>query len=610
MFSSPSYFPIADYALIGDGRTAALVSRQGSIDWLCLPRFDSDPVFSRLLDANLGGSWVITPQDIQAIHRAYHPHTNVLVTEFTTATGQLQLTDFFPALTEQQKRHYPVSQTLLLRRLRCTAGRVSVNVTIRLRPGFGRWTPELRRFAEHWYQYGWGHSAAVLYASVPLEQYGSVLRNTFVLESGQSADFALAYADEAPVELPVPVLFDTFERLTVDYWVSWATRCAYTGPYRAAVERSALVLKLLTFAPSGAIVAAPTTSLPEWPGGPRNWDYRYCWLRDAAFTIRSLLSLGYHEEADAFLDWILYATRLTQPELRVVYTLYGDPHIPEYDLVDLDGYRSSRPVRRGNAASRQFQLDVYGEVIDAFARYRLFGRQLDRDDYRFLRSLAGVILRRWHEPDDGIWEVRSGRTHHVHSKIMALVGLRHLERLAALDRLRFPLDRYRRAAAELERWLITYGVDPARNAFVAVPGGGPDAALLWVALQDVFLTPDHPWVIGTVETIVRELAHGDLLYRYRRPDGLTSPEGAFVICSFWLVEALARIGRLDEAHRRFEQLLARANDVGLYAEEIDPETGEHLGNFPQAFSHIGLVSAALALEEAAQRWSAPRLAAS
>ncbi|MFN3337436.1 MAG: glycoside hydrolase family 15 protein, partial [Thermomicrobium sp.] len=278
MSSLHSYSPIADYALIGDGRTAALVSRLGSIDWLCLPRFDSDPVFSRLLDANLGGSWALTPQDIQTIRRTYRPHTNVLDTEFTTATGQLRLTDFFPALTERQKRHYPIPQTLLLRRLRCTTGRVSINVTIRLRPRFGRWTPELRRFAEHWYQYGWGHSAAVLYASVPLEQHGSLLRRTFVLEAGQSADFALAYADEAPVELPVPLLFDTLERLTVDYWGSWALRCAYTGPYRAAVERSALVLKLLTFAPSGAIVAAPTTSLPEWPGGPRNWDYRYCWL--------------------------------------------------------------------------------------------------------------------------------------------------------------------------------------------------------------------------------------------------------------------------------------------------------------------------------------------
>ncbi|MCX7624254.1 MAG: glycoside hydrolase family 15 protein [Thermomicrobium sp.] len=599
--SPPSpYPPIADYAVIGDGRTAALVSRQGSIDWLCLPRFDADPVFSRILDAALGGYWAILPHDIQGVQRAYRERTNVLETHFTTATGRLRVTDFFPALTETQKRYYPLPQTLLVRRARCETGRVAFDVTVRLRPGFGRRTPELRRFANHWYQYGWGHSAAVLYASVPLEQRGSLLRATVVLQAGEAADFALAYADEAPIELPLPQLFDTLERLTIEYWSRWISHCTYSGPYREAVERSALVLKLLTYAPSGAIVAAPTTSLPEWPGGPRNWDYRYCWLRDAAFTVRALLGLGCHEEAEAFVDWILYATRLTQPELQVVYTIYGDPRIPERELVDLDGYRSSRPVRIGNGASSQFQLDVYGEVIDAFARYRAFGRPLDADEYRFLRGLADVIVCRWREPDDGIWEVRSGRAHHVHSKVMVLVGLRHLERLARLDRVRLPLDRYRQTAAELERWLVTYGVDPARNAFVAVPGGEPDASLLWLALQDVFLSPAHPWVQGTVDAVLRELTAGDLVYRYHRPDGLAGPEGAFVICSCWLVEALARIGRLDEAHERFERLLQRANDVGLFAEEIDPRTGEHLGNFPQAFSHIGLVSAALALAEAAE----------
>ncbi len=598
MLRPHGYPPIADYAMIGDGRTAALVSREGSIDWLCLPRFDSDPVFSRILDADLGGYWSILPHDVRSIRRSYRPRTNILETRFTTTTGSLRLVDFFPALTEAQKRVYPLAQSLLIRRVRCESNRVAFDVTVRLRPRFGRWTPELRTFASHWHEYGWGHSAAVLYASVPLERRGALLQGSVTLEAGQTADFALAYADEAPVELPLPQLFDTIERLTTEYWQQWIARCTYTGPYREAIERSALALKLMTYAPSGAIVAAPTTSLPEWIGGPRNWDYRYCWLRDAAFTVRALLGLGFHEEADAFVDWILHATRLTQPELQVVYTVYGDPHIPERLLVDLDGYRGSRPVRVGNDASRQFQLDVYGEVIDAFARYRAFGRRLDSDDYRFLRGLADVILRRWQEPDDGIWEVRSGRVHHVHSKVMTLVGLRHLERLAQRDRVSLPLERYRRAAAEIERWLVTYGVDPRRNAFVALPGGDTDASLLWLALQDAFLSPDHPWVIGTVDSVLEELTVGDLVYRYHRGDGLAGPEGAFVICSFWLVEALARVGRLDEAHERFERLLRRANEVGLYAEEIDPETGEHLGNFPQAFSHIGLISAALALEEA------------
>ncbi|MCX2727875.1 DUF5911 domain-containing protein [Thermomicrobium sp. 4228-Ro] len=257
------YPPIADYAIIGDGRTAALVSRDGSIDWLCLPRFDADPVSSRILDADLGGYWCILPHDARTAQRSYRDRTNVLETFFTTTTGQVRLTDFFPALTETQKRHFPLAQTLLIRRVRCQAGRVALEVTIRLRPRFGRQTPELRVFAGQWYQYGWDHRAAVLYASVPLEQRGSVLRGTFILEAGQTADFALAYADEAPVELPIPQLFDTFERLTLDYWSQWILHCTYTGPYREAVERSALTLKLLTYAPSGAVVAAPTTSLPE-----------------------------------------------------------------------------------------------------------------------------------------------------------------------------------------------------------------------------------------------------------------------------------------------------------------------------------------------------------
>jgi GH15 family glucan-1,4-alpha-glucosidase len=595
------YPPIGDYGVVGDGRSVALISRHGSVDWWCLPRFDSDPIFSRLLDADLGGFFAIEPLEPSETGRRYRAETNILETEFHTASGRVLLVDFMPALTERQKRLVPVPYRMLLRRVRCLNGQVTLRVTVRLRPGFGRRTPDVRRLPPVWYSIGWSDQLCVLYSQRPLEIRGGSLTGLVTLDAGQQLDLALAYSPEAPAELPIPQHFDLLERLTEEFWRAWAARCWYRGPYRDKVIRSALALKLLTYAPSGAIIAAPTTSLPEEIGGVRNWDYRYCWLRDAAFTVRVLLNLGYHSEADAFVDWLLHATRLTHPELQVVYSVYGETHLPERLLTDLDGYRGSRPVRVGNDASRQFQLDVYGEVLDALAIYRRAGRPLERDDRALVRGLAQVIVRRWPEPDDGIWEVRSGRAPHVHSKAMCAIGLQRARELARLDGFSIPEAEVARAEAAIQDWVLRYGYDPAVGAFTAVPGRGLDASLLVLALTDCFLPPHDPRITGTVEAVARHLAHRELVYRYLQDDGLPGSEGAFVICSFWLAEALARIGQLDRAVEHFERLLERTNDLGLLAEEIDPVSGEQLGNFPQAFSHIGLVDAALALEELSGR---------
>jgi len=592
------YLPISAYGVIGDCRSVALISLLGSIDWWCLPRFDGDPVLARLLDADVGGSCVITPSVSATVSRCYRPGTAILDTTFQTNDGRVVVSDFMPALTEAEKRQLPVPPRAIIRRVRCTQGRVPLQVSVRLRPNFGRSTPEVRQVIPTLATIGWADQLCIAYCSHPLRVRGGVLTGKVTLQEGEQLDLVLAYSMEAPAELPVPQLLDRFEHATEQFWCSWAKRCAYTGPYHEAVVRSAITLKLLTYAPSGAIVAAPTTSLPEWPGGVRNWDYRYCWLRDAAFTVRVLLELGYHREAEAFVDWLLYATHLTHPELQVVYTLYGEAHIPERELLDLEGYGGARPVRVGNAASDQLQLDVYGEVMLALWQYRrVSGRPFDRDAQRFIRGLVQTVLRRWAEPDDGIWKPRSGRAHHTHSKAMCYAALRCARELAAFDGFTLPLTAMEQAERAMLDWIEQHGFDPKRGAFVSTPGGGMDAALLWLALLDHFLPPTDPRIVGTVDAVIRELGQDELVYRYRRDDGLPGREGAFVICSFWLVEALARLGRCDQATTYFERLLKRANDLGLLAEELHPETGEQLGNFPQAFSHLGLISAALTLQE-------------
>jgi pentatricopeptide repeat protein len=354
---------------------------------------------------------------------------------------------------------------------------------------------------------------------------------------------------------------------------------------------------MLTFAPSGAIVAAATTSLPEVIGGVRNWDYRYCWLRDSAFTIRALLDLGFTREAHAFSHWLLSATRLTHPEVNILYTVYGQSTAKERELGYLEGYLGSRPVRVGNAAIDQFQLDVYGEVIDALTLYHRSGGDFNHDERRLIMGMVNVILKRWKEPDNGIWEVRSGRAQHVHSKIMAFVGLERALELVKNNGLKMDVAKLATARDAIRSWVLTYGFDKRIGSFTRTPNGDLDAAVLVAPLVS-FLDARDPRITGTVDAIQRHLAHNELVYRYLGEDGLPGEEGPFVMCSFWLIEALARIGRVDEAHELFQAMLDRCNDLGLLSEEIDPKDGKLLGNFPQAFSHIGLINAALTLANA------------
>lgn len=595
---APHYPPISDYALIGDARSSALISRQGSIDWWCLPRFDSNPVFNRLLDQERGGYFSILPAVPFRATRRYLPATNILETTFTTGDGAVRLFDFMPALHEPQKHALALPFREIIRRLTGLHGHVPIEVTLKPRPDFGKTTPSLGQPLRDHYAFHWGANVIHLATSHHLAMHEGTLAGVITLGPGDRADLALSYSDIAPAYLPVLSTLDQIEQLTREFWQGWSGACTYRGPYHEAVLRSALALKLLTYAPSGAVIASPTTSLPEDIGGVRNWDYRYCWLRDAAFTVRALLLLGYRHEAHAFAEWMLHATRLSHPELRIVYNVYGETRIPERELHDLDGYRGSRPVRVGNAAQDQFQLDVYGEVVGALSLYRKSGGHFDKDARNLLRGIAHVIMKRWQEPDDGIWEVRSGRGQHIHSKVMAWVGLDLIIELAEkYERIKISTTKARATANAIHAWITDVGFNTRLGAFTRTPDTTDlDAALLVIPLVR-FLPADDPRLISTVDAIQRRLAVGELVYRYRGYDGLPGQEGAFLICSFWLIEALARMGRRDEAHNLFQRLLERRNDVGLLSEEIDPATGALLGNFPQGFSHIGLINAALTLAE-------------
>jgi len=602
--ASSGYPPIADYGLIGDTRSAALISRAGSIDWLCWPRFDSRSLFAAILDWNRGGHFSIAPAVPFTATRRYVDGTNVLETTFTTAGGKARLLDLMPVLAEEEKRTRLSPFRQLLRRIEVIAGEVPIAVDYAPRPGYALHAPKLRLrggciACEH------GPTVTNLRSDAPLTIDGSDAHATFVLHAGERRDFALSFDSHSPAVFPQ--LGDAATRQiedTVAFWRQWASTLTYDGPYRDMVLRSALTLKLLTYAPSGAIVAAPTTSLPEKLGGVRNWDYRYCWLRDASFTVAALDDCGFEAEGGSFVDWLLYATQLTHPHLQILYDVFGESRLPERTLGHLEGYRGSAPVRIGNDARKQFQLDVYGEVLGAVEEHlerggRLDAVQLTADVRRLLVRLADQVLKRWQEPDNGIWEKRSGLQHHVHAKVMAWAALDAAERLATEGKLeRVDTSRWRKAKAEIHAQVLARGFNPRLNSFVSILDGEElDASLLYLARVG-FLPGDDPRLVGTLDAIRRELGSEELIYRYDvvTEDGLPPGEGAFLACSFWMVEALVLAGRTDEARRCFEKLLTRANDVGLYSEEIDVATGELLGNFPQALTHIGLLNAALRLQ--------------
>ncbi|MEU1040792.1 glycoside hydrolase family 15 protein [Streptomyces sp. NPDC005907] len=586
---------IEDYALIGDEQTAALVGRDGSIDWLCLPRFDSPACFAALLGDDEHGQWRIAPKDAElCTRRAYRPDSLVLDTEWETAEGAVRVTDLMP----QRDRAPDV-----VRVIEGLSGRVTVRSALRLRFDYGIVVPWMRRLGD-------GHRVAVagpdavwLRSDPPVRTWGKdfCTHSEFTVGAGEKVAFVLTWH---PSHQPRPRLVDPYEALrsSLDDWQRWAARCNYAGPHRDIVVRSLITLKALTYAPTGGIVAAPTTSLPEELGGIRNWDYRYCWLRDSTLTLGALLAAGYHEEAEAWRDWLLRAVAGDPAELQIMYGLSGERRLTEYVLPWLPGFADSSPVRVGNDAVRQLQLDVYGEVIDSLSLAREAGLPMKPHMWRLQVALMEFLRTAWRQPDEGLWEVRGPRRHFVHSKVMAWVAADRAVRALERDpQLSGDLEGWRAMRDEVHREVCERGYDPGRNSFTQSYGSQElDASTLLIPRVG-FLPPDDPRVVGTVEAIARELGHSGFVRRYSTAanlvDGLPGDEATFLVCSFWLADALHLIGRKQEARRMFDRLVGLTNDVGLLSEEYDPVAGRQLGNFPQAFSHIGLVSTALALYE-------------
>jgi GH15 family glucan-1,4-alpha-glucosidase len=600
----PATAKIQDYAAIGDGRSVALISRHGSLDWLCWPRFDSPSLFAGLLDARVGGAWSISPTEPAQVERRYLEDTNVLQTRFHTATGLLALTDFMPAASEEEKRRMLWPEQELVRRVECARGEIEVQVHFDPRPDYGRARVNLRDTGKLGLRIDRGSHLITLLGDVkltPAAEGGASAR--FRLGTGASATFSLLYSSEGPAVLPpVSELFAQKLTLSTQWWRRWAARARYNGPYRDQVVRSALALKLLSYAPSGAIVAAPTTSLPERIGGDLNWDYRFCWLRDAAFTVRALFGLGYREDAEAFVSWMLHATRLTRPELRVLYDVYGESAPAESELPHLQGYADSRPVRVGNAAQDQLQLDMYGGLIEAVTYFVHQGGQLDREEQTLLRQFGEYARRHWQEPDNGIWEPRDRRERFTLSQVLCWVALDRLLEIHRQGRLPgIPTEQLTREREQIRRDIEEKCWNPQLESYTQVSGGDTlDAALLILAFHGFEEASSHR-MRCTYQRLQERLRAGPgLIYRYEQ--SLQAGEGAFAICCFWIADFLARGGgSLQQAHESFAQTLAYANDVGLFAEEIDPKTGDAVGNFPQAFTHVGLINAALSLAEREER---------
>ena len=589
-----SYPAIGDHGVIGDLHTAALVSRSGAIDWWCAPRFDSPSIFGALLDAARGGHWTVAPRGPWTSEQRYLPATNVLVTTFHTDSGGVAaLTDFMPL----RPARGPGSE--IHRRVTCARGAVEIEVAFAPRFNYGASAPVLvlRRNGV----LATDVEDDVVTLAAPAGSTWQVEDGRAVahvaLQAGEAAWFVLRHDDDEvhPVEY-----YASEEKLdaTARWWDGWLAQLAYHGPYRQEVERSALVLKLCSYDPSGAIIGAPTTSLPESAGGDRNWDYRFVWLRDAAFVLYGLERLGFSSEVDAFLAFLKRVSRRSDGRhLQIMYGVDGRRDLPEQVLEHLEGYRGARPVRTGNDAARQFQLDIYGELLEIVALWYRRGH-VTEGLWKVLRQLVDWTAAHWREPDYSIWEARQEPKHYVFSKVMAWAALDRGARLAERLQLAADVEGWRREARAVHAEVQAKGWDAERGTFVQVYGEPQVDASVLIIPNIGFLRRDDPRVRSTLAAVRHELASPceDLIYRYRSPDGLGGHEGAFVACSFWMVQNLALIGEFAEAERLFKNLVRRANHLGLLGEEIDPNSGEQLGNFPQALSHAALLGAAYLLE--------------
>jgi GH15 family glucan-1,4-alpha-glucosidase len=588
--------PIEDYALLGDTQTAALVGRDGSIDWLCLPRFDSAACFAALLGDEDNGRWVIAPREhVRAARRRYRGDTVVLETDFDTAEGSIRVVDFMPP------RNGAAHVVRLVEGIR---GRVRVHMELRPRFDYGRIRPWLRPL-DGAYAAVAGPDSVWFRSSVPVRQENSLMRADFSVAPGELFAFDLSWrpSHERSAD-PIDPLRALAE--TESYWTDWVSSCTYAGEWREAVVRSLLTLKALSYAPTGGIVAAPTTSLPEQFGGVRNWDYRYCWLRDAAVTLLALTRAGFREEARGWHSWLLRAIAGDVAELQAVYGIAGERRLTELELPWLSGFEGSKPVRIGNAAADQFQLDLYGEVVNTIHEARRAGLEDDGEVWSLTRALVDFVESHWQLPDEGLWEVRGPRRHFVNSKVMAWVAVDRALTDAEAHGLPARLDRWRVLREEIRREVLLEGYDSDRRTFTQAYGSSAlDASALLFPLVGLLPATDER-MRGTVAAIERELCRDGLVYRYTTTDagsvdGLPEGEGAFLACSFWLAANYAVSGRLQEARELFERLLSLRNDLGLLAEEYDPRSGRQLGNYPQAFSHVPLVMAAHVFDEAVRR---------
>ena len=576
--------------MVGDLHTAALISMEGSVDWLCLPRFDSPACFNALLDTPAAGRWLLAPVNGgKCTRRRYLPGTLILESEWDTPDGQVRILDFMPPRDEVAD---------IVRIVVGVSGQVRIRGELALRFDYGHIVPWVRR--DHYGVHAVaGPDAAYLVTKAPLrgEKFQTV--SDFTVHEGERIPFVLTWA---PSHLRRPRSVDAEEVLqaTEEFWLEWTQRCPVNGPYGEAVQRSLITLKALTYAPTGGIVAAVTTSLPEQLGGPRNWDYRYCWLRDATLTLQALLAAGYTEEAAAWRDWLLRAVAGDPADLQIMYGIHGERRLPEMQLPWLAGYENSKPVRIGNAAADQLQLDVWGEVLDCLSLTRNSLLRHTDEAWDVQIALMEYLEGAWDQPDNGLWEMRGPRRHFTHSKVMAWVAADRMVKGVRESGLPGPADRWEVLRDTIHHEVMTKGFDVERNTFTQSYGRPElDASLLLIPRVG-FLPADHPRVIGTIDAIQRELSRDGFLLRYQpehSDDGLPGDEGVFLACSFWMVEALLGAGRHSEAKDLFERLLALRNDVGLLSEEFHVGDGRHLGNTPQAFSHFAMVLSALELEE-------------
>jgi GH15 family glucan-1,4-alpha-glucosidase len=586
--------PIENYALLGNCRTAALVSNDGSIDWLCFPRFDSPACFASLLGEVDNGRWRIAPRELVTERsRAYRDGTMILETTFATAGGRATLIDFMP----------PGEDNVVVRIVEGVEGSVTFDMDLVVRFDYGRSVPWVEKVDPNTLTAVAGPDMLVLRTPTPIKGRDHHSTSRFRVQAGERVAFTLTHQASSK---PVADTVDPFAALAAtDYfWMEFSDRCPDVGKWTPAVKRSLITLKALTFQPTGGIVAAATTSLPEHVGGERNWDYRYCWLRDATMTLLAFMNLGYFEEAQAWRNWLARSVAGNPEQMQIMYGLAGERRLPEYELPWLKGYEESKPVRIGNAAATQFQLDIYGEVADAMAQARRGGLPPHRRSAAIAEVIMPFLEQAWRKPDEGIWEIRGEARHFTHSKVMAWVAF---DRAAILTEAnhgsREKVARYRRIAEEIHAEVCAQGYNAEMGCFVQSYGSSEmDAALLQIPLTG-FLPPDDPRVVRTVEMMESRLMRDGLLLRYETHygvDGLPPGEGTFLVCSFWLADVYGLMGRQADARTLFERLLSLCNDVGLLAEQYEPRAKRMLGNFPQAFSHIGIINAALNIHRAQQ----------